>query len=161
MTTTYSILSMGTTNELINIDTLDRSQLTRSVKGSKELANGGSRRVFRLSTSDPTQPLYIEIDSIYDEKGGELKAGETRFTVRLISRQVITDDTTGEELYNAPIQVGLFITTEGQGFRDTSALMSLIMNLFSLVHDGTIVSNEVATTVLDRWAQFGVEDTFV
>lgn len=155
MPSVYEILHVGLTNETVNVDTLDRTQIR--FQGSELLDSGVNRSKYELANGDSETPLQIEVDSIFDPRarGG---VGETRYTIRMSTTELITEEGVSEPLWKEPVTVGLFIRVGGRGFKAQSLYMkSMLSNLFALTYK-TVTTNEGDVQVLDDLSQFFTEE---
>lgn len=152
MTTTLVMAKLGSTNEAVNVDAIDRANLKIR---STEQTNDGYRTIFVLATGNSADEVTVTVNANFDPKANDGE-GASRYTIRLKTWLIETDDTTGEVLYRQPAEFGVFMTLPGLGVRDASLVMQALMNCFSLVYQ-TVTTNEPDTVVITSLANFITE----
>lgn len=149
MSTTTIVSKVGATNETLNVDTITRANLGQ--RKTVETPNGYSTE-YILTTGDSSLEYIVTVNANYDPKGNG-GTGVSRYTIRVTSRQITTDDTTGEVLLNNPIEAGVFLSVPGKGMTDVTLAKGLLQNAFALTYP-SVTTSEADSGVLDSLANF-------
>jgi hypothetical protein len=145
-----SITKLGTNDEAVNIDAVDRSLFR--VRKTEPTKSGGLVTTFVYSSGANSDEVLAIVSANYDPKALD-GFGQSRYSIRITSHFLETDDTTGERVIDQPIEAGVFINFPGQGIMSTALALSLLQNAWSLCYD-QVASQEADETVMSDLGNF-------
>lgn len=149
MTTTTVVAKTGTTNEVLNVDTFNRANL--ALRKTTVTANGLMTEYVN-SSGDSRVEVVAQVSANFDPKANN-GYGASRYTCRLKSWVIETDDTSGEVLLEQPCEAGWFLTVPGKGMQDVTLFMTFLQNAFALAYP-SVTAQEASEAALAELANF-------